>query len=243
MQDLGVQYGAFTALHDVSLTVSPGLVSYLVGPNGAGKTSLISAITGAARATGAIYLNGSLLPSKPYQRARLGIIRSFQELRLLPTFTIWEQILAAPLSRGLSKIDAVNNARSVVEQLKITELASRHPSELPYGQQKLVSIARVLACSPKVMLYDEPLSGLSDEDIALVINAIRENIRPDQICIVVEHNLPVVREFGIDIIVLHNGELIARGTSSVLDSPAVIHAYYGDFRPQQQVSSESVEGS
>lgn len=239
----------------VGLNVLDGGITAMIGPNGAGKTVLFNCISGIYRATaGSITFNGEeLIGKSPFHIARLGIGRSFQNLELFSQLTVIENLLVgrdAHFSGGavqamlhLPGIRRTEIAqRAVVEQLidffELWPIRNARARDLPYGQQKIVGLARAMALSPRLLLLDEPGSGLTrdeKEDLARFILRLRNNWRVSILW--VEHDLQMVMDLADLVHVLHGGVCIASGKpEEVRGDPHVIAAYIGDFNPKTAVT-------
>jgi sulfate-transporting ATPase len=180
-----VRFGGVVAVSNVSLHVRPGEVLGVIGPNGAGKTTLIDAITGFVPADGKIELDGQAIHSLPtYQRSRAGISRSFQSLELFEDISIAENLLIAAersispsagwMDRSPDWLRFGGPADLVIEEFQLWPHLGKLPSELPYGQRRLVAIARAMVARPAILLLDEPGSGLSDAEARELATQIRQ---------------------------------------------------------------------
>lgn len=249
---LTVRFGGLLALDDVSLRVDPGEIVAIIGPNGAGKTTLFNAICGFLRPqSGRITYRGEpLLGTAPHRLARLGIARTLQGLGLWPGLTVLENVvtgstihpgflsslLALP---GADRIEGelADQARDVLNLLGIGNLAARYPLTLPYGAQKRVIIARALMARPSLLLLDEPVSGLSSQEIRELAALIKE-LRTRMSVAVVEHHLDFVMAIADRVTVLNLGRVIATGSPAEIQrNPEVATAYLGE---EVSASSEAV---
>ncbi|MDX3354786.1 ABC transporter ATP-binding protein [Streptomyces sp. ME01-24h] len=242
---LGVSFGGLSALDAVSLSVQPGEVLGVIGPNGAGKTTLFNAVCGFVRpAAGTLHWQGRALPwPRPHQLARLGIARTLQGLGLFPRLTVLENVMVgasrharagfASALLGLPRSDRDerllrHRALAVLRELGAQDAADRLPGELPYGVQKQVALARALAGEPRLLLLDEPASGLSEDgmrELGEVIGGLRERMA----VVLVEHHMDLVMRVCDRVLVLDFGKVIAYGTpDEVRDDPLVTEAYLGD---------------
>lgn len=239
-------FGGLQVLAGVSLTVREGEILALVGPNGAGKTSVLNCVNGIYRAdSGRIrFAEREITGSPPHQVARLGIARSFQLVELFRHMTVLETLLlgrhmhmrtgiaAASLYWGPAEREEVAHRRKVEEILDFLELGpyrKRHVVNLPYGVQKLVGIGRALAMEPRLLLLDEPSSGLNrqeKEDLARFMLRIKHE--QDVTMLWVEHDIQLVADLADRIAVLHYGRKISEGPPErVLTDPVVVEAYLG----------------
>jgi sulfate-transporting ATPase len=221
--------------------VAPGEIVGLIGPNGAGKTTLIDSVTGFNRPSGgSIRLDDvSLLALPPWQRAVLGVGRSFQGLQLFNDMTVAENLMAAS-GRGsvLSGVrDLVhpgrpalgNGALAGIAHFGLEKVLARLPGELPYGQRSLVAIARALAREPAVLLLDEPAAGLSESERSQLSGLLAGLATSRDVgVLLVEHDIELVLRTCDRVIVLNFGQIIASGTpDEIRASDAVAKAYLG----------------
>jgi branched-chain amino acid transport system ATP-binding protein len=250
--DLTVRFGGILALDQVSLRIDPGEVVAIIGPNGAGKTTLFNAVCGFVRPdSGRINYRGeALLGTAPHRLARLGIARTLQGLGLWPGLSVQENVVAGSnLRPGLlasllalpssDRIEAelASKAHDILDRLGIAGYASAYPGTLPYGVQKRVIIARALMAEPSLLLLDEPVSGLSAQDIDELAGLINQ-LRTRMCVAVVEHHLDFVMAISDRIVVLNVGRVIASGTpQEIRDDPQVATAYLGEDVPTPEASS------
>ncbi len=247
VEDISVRFAGVKALTDVSLQVWPGELFAVIGPNGAGKTSLFNVLSRVYQpVTGRVTFEGhDLLRLKPYQVARVGIARTFQNLGQFPTMTVLDYLLLGRHTRMRSGIllggiylgptrseEKRNRAycQHLLDLLGLQRMQNHALGSLPYGLQKRADIARALALQPKLLLLDEPVAGMSleeTEDIAAVILDIKEQLGVTQI--LVEHDMALVMGIADRVLVLDFGRVIAQGTPSVVQAnPDVIKAYLGE---------------
>ena len=242
VEGVGVTFGGLKAVRDVSFEADTGRITSLIGPNGAGKTTLLNSISGFQRvSSGTVRFDGQDLRGlKPYRIARQGLVRTFQKTEVFGTLTVLRaaQIGALrnipPTLRDLLFTSAAERAevnRIAMEALELCDLggmADKTCSDLSYGEQRFLAFAVALAARPRMLLLDEPASGLNATE-AIRMRAILETLRSRSIGIVlVEHNMSLVMSISDRIVVLHHGELIASGTPSQIGKdPAVIEAYLG----------------
>jgi sulfate-transporting ATPase len=257
VQGLTVRYGAVVAVEDVSLGVEPGRVVGLIGPNGAGKTTLIDAVTGfTPPSAGAISLDGVDVGRwSASRRARAGLSRSFQSLELFGDATVLDNLRAASDPR-----DALSYFRDIVhpvqpelpgevvaaiKEFKLEDDLDRHVDDLPYGQRRLLAIARAVATHPSVLLLDEPAAGLGDVESAELAHLVRSLADDWRIgVLVVEHDMSFVMSVCDHIVVLDFGRKISEGTpDEVRNDPAVIAAYLGDEEAEHGDTAVVVSGT
>jgi len=232
-KDLNVRFGAHHAVVDVSFSVDAGQIVGLIGPNGAGKTTTFNAVSGVQTCTGHVFLDGVDVSRAPaHRRARLGMNRTFQRLEVFGSMTTRDNILtAAEISARAHRRplrDAVAVTDDIVDLLGLAEIANNRADALPTGQARLVELGRALATSPKVVLLDEPASGLDEQEsvrLADVLNGLTER---GTALLLVEHDVDLVMRLCSDIYVLDFGEVIAHGNpEEIRGDTKVQDAYLG----------------
>jgi branched-chain amino acid transport system ATP-binding protein len=232
-------FGGITALKDVSFTVTRGEIGGIIGPNGAGKTTVFNVITGAYAANlGRILLNGRPIDGlKPYQIARLGVARTFQNIRLFGSMTVWEHLLVAQPRRNLLRLalpanltgcGARRRAEKVLTLLGLEAYRDRLAKSLSYGLQRKVEIARALTSAPKLLLLDEPVAGMNREESEDLRHLLLRLKATGLTIFVIEHDMPFVMRLCDYLYVLDFGVVVAVGDpASIRRNPVVIDAYMG----------------
>ena len=215
------------ALDGVSIGVEEGEIVGLIGPNGSGKTTLLNLASGVLRPTsGRISVGGvDATGHWPHDFARLGVGRTFQQVRLFTEMTVAENVEVGAVARGqdAARVDAL------LERLRLAQVRDRLAVTLPYGQQRRAEIARALAGSPRFLLLDEPAAGMNEAESDDLLEAIKA-VRDDEGCavLIVDHDLRLIMRLCERIHVLAEGKTICEGTAEeVRRDPAVIQAYLG----------------
>ena len=239
-------FGGVTALKDVSFAVTRGDITGVIGPNGAGKTTLFNIITGIYTQTaGTVTLKGQDVSGRPpEQLARLGMVRTFQNIELFGQMTVRENVMVGMHTKsscGLLSC-ALKMPWSIMEERRIrqgtdkwldftgiTGLADVTAANLPFGKGRLLEIARALAVEPEIILMDEPAAGLNSQETLALAQLIRR-IRDLGITVVlVEHDMELVMDICDRIVVLNLGEKLAEGTPrEIQENPHVVAAYLGE---------------
>ncbi|HWI84239.1 ABC transporter ATP-binding protein [Ramlibacter sp.] len=246
VRDLAVRFGGVLAVNNVSFDVRRGEVFTLIGPNGAGKTTVFNLISRIYQPTaGSMVYEGRLLTQQPPHRiAALGIARTFQNIELFEHATVlhnlligrhthrrtglWSDLLFTPAARR-AELEAREKVERVIEFLELQHHRDSLVAGLPYGVRKVVELARALCTEPKLLLLDEPSSGLNVEetdDMAFWIQDIRDDLGIT--VLMVEHDMALVSKVSDRVLAMNQGEVLALGTPrEVQDHPGVIEAYLG----------------
>lgn len=239
-------FGGVTALEDVSFFINKGEITGVIGPNGAGKTTLFNIITGIYTQTaGRVMLNNTDVSGQPPEKlARLGMVRTFQNIELFGQMTVLENVMVGLHTRSTSGLLACSlrmpwsrseekriraGALKWLEFTGITELADVTASNLPFGKGRILEIARALAVEPSIILMDEPAAGLNSQE-TLGLAQLIQRIRDLGITVVlVEHDMELVMDICDRIVVLNLGRKLAEGTPrEIQENHEVIAAYLGD---------------
>lgn len=246
-ENVTMRFGGVTAVSDLSLAIPQGAIVGIIGPNGAGKTTVFNVLSGfyTPQEGEVIFAGKSIKGRKPYQICRLGMARTFQNIRLSPQMSVLENIMVgchvrrrslwwmAPL--GLPRFyreeaDIARKSRLLAERLHLSEHLDEKAGSLPYGAQRRLEIARALATTPRLLLLDEPAAGMNpQESLELMhfIGRIRDEF--DLTILLIEHDMKVVMGVCQYIWVMEYGALIAQGDpDAVRSNPVVIRAYLGE---------------
>jgi ABC-type branched-subunit amino acid transport system ATPase component/ABC-type branched-subunit amino acid transport system permease subunit len=239
-------FGGLRAVDGVDLTVEAGTITALIGPNGSGKTTLFNLVTGAMPlGDGEIWFDGTRIDRMPpWERAHLGLGRTFQITRLFKSMTVLENVVAPLPSAhwGLMAKDAVGGheaerARELLDFVGLGRFGQQQAGALSYGQQKLVELAQVLMLEPTMILLDEPAGGINPTLVNRMVEIIRDLNRQGIAFLVVEHNIPLVLDLCDPVAVLSRGRVIAQGPPSIVRAdPIVLEAYLGpEWLPAEPV--------
>ncbi len=239
-------FGGVTALEDVSFTVEKGAITGVIGPNGAGKTTLFNIVSGIYQQTfGKVFLEGKDVSNLPPERlARLGMVRTFQNIELFSAMTVLENVMVGLHTRSSSGLLSCSlkmpwsmteerrireGALKWLEFTGISDLADVTAGNLPFGKGRLLEIARALAVEPRIILMDEPAAGLNSQETLGLSRLIQEICKTGISVVLVEHDMELVMDICDRIVVLNLGKKLAEGTPrEIQENPEVIAAYLGD---------------
>ena len=245
--DLGISFGGLRAVDELNMKIEKGALVGMIGPNGAGKTTVFNMLTGVYRPTdGGIRLDGqNVVGKKPFEINKMGIARTFQNIRLFGKLSVLDNVklgfhndvkyslleTLVHLGRYRKKEKAMD--RKAMEILRVFDLDNEwdvKASNLPYGKQRKLEIARALATEPKLLLLDEPAAGMNPNETAELMQTIQLVRKQfDVTVLLIEHDMRLVSGICEYLYVLNFGRLLAEGTpSEVLSNPEVITAYLGD---------------
>ena len=262
LKDASITFGGLRAVAPLSFTLPRGQLAAIIGPNGAGKTTVFNLLTGVyAPTSGEIWFDekriaapGKSLP--PHQMARRGIARTFQNIRLFSEMSVEDNVRCAFFARAGYGLGATflrsakalqqekwieNETANLLNVMRLTSRASTRARNLPYGDQRRLEIARALATQPKLLLLDEPTSGMNPtetEEVTKIIGEVRE--RFDLSILLIEHHMSLVMKICERVIVLDGGVLLADDApQKVRDDPHVIAAYLGESDAEVEEAIES----
>jgi len=250
LEDVHMQFGKVTALSGISLKIRKGEIHSVIGPNGAGKTVMMNIINGLYHPQkGKVSYKGQKVNHlKPYERAKLGIARTFQKVEVFGGMTVLDNIrlgrhvhyksgiFSGSWYLGKAAKEEIEHRKFIEEEiidlLEIEQIRHKPVGMLPYGLQKRVELGRALALGPELLILDEPLAGLNleeVEDMARFILDVNEEERWKVTCLLVEHDMGVVMDLSERVFVLNFGNMIIDGTpKEVQNNPDVIKAYLGE---------------
>ena len=246
VRGLTVRFGGVRAVDDVTFDLAKGTILGVIGPNGAGKTTMFDAISGFVPSTGHVKLDGEEISGKnPEVRSRHGLGRSFQDARLFPSLTVYET-LAVSFERHIRAQDVVSTAlrmpwvsraekrikvrvNELIELMGLGAFRDKFVSELSTGSRRIVDLAVIMAHEPKVLLLDEPSSGIAQKETeALGPLLLHLRDHTGATLIVVEHDMPLIQSISDELLALETGAVLLRGTpETVIEDPRLVASYLG----------------
>jgi len=239
-EGLNKSFGGVRAVQNVSIAVPENSIFALIGPNGAGKSTLLNLLSGIYQPdSGDLYFKENNLIGLPaHRRVRLGIARTFQKIRLFKQLTLLENVLAgfhihqdAPFWKSLFYGNTGRfreEARELLDFVGLADHAGERAGALPYGQQRMLEVARALATRPRLFMLDEPAAGLNAAEVDFLLKRLEQIGRRGVTIVVVEHNMDLVMNVAQRVFVMDHGEPLFEGTPrEVQANPAVIEAYLG----------------
>jgi len=245
LDSLCKHFGGIVVADSISLEVKAGEILGLIGPNGAGKTSLFNLISGVYPPdSGEIVVGGQCVTNLPtYRRARLGVARTWQHMRLFSTMTVLENMLVAPrhypgeqisqivfrpLRTAAVLLELRERAISILRRMKIEAIRDANVNDIPFGQQKLVGLARALMNGGDYLLLDEPMAGVEGTAYETMKAIVRDEAAAGKVVCVVEHNVSFIRDLCNSAVFMANGRIVERGNvESLLSSKALTELYFG----------------
>jgi branched-chain amino acid transport system ATP-binding protein len=246
MRNITLRFGGVVAIKDISFDIREGEIRAIIGPNGAGKSSMLNVISGFYHPQdGQVLYRGKVRPQmRPYQVARLGIARTFQNIALFEGMTVLDNVMTGRLNHmnasvlqqamwwGKAQREEVENRRKaeeVIDFLQIQHIRKTPVGRLPYGLKKRVELARALVAEPKILLLDEPMAGMNveeKEDMSRFILDVNDEFGTT--IVLIEHDMGVVMDLSDRVVVMDYGKKIGDGTpEEIRANPAVIDAYLG----------------
>jgi branched-chain amino acid transport system ATP-binding protein len=240
-RDLTKRFGSLTAVDEVTWSVEPGETKAIIGPNGAGKSTFFNMLSGVFPPTsGEIEFNGeSITEKQEHEIARLGLVKTYQKTNIFGESTVFENIrIAAQMNETTynmwsksSNMTAVNDrAEAVLDRVGLSEERDRVAEELPHGLQRKIEVGIALATDPDVILFDEPIAGMSEDgrrEILTVLEELSED--PSLTIVLTEHDFDLVMNFAEEITVLHQGSILTEGTpEEITGDEEVQRVYLGD---------------
>jgi branched-chain amino acid transport system ATP-binding protein len=228
---ISVGFGGVKALSAVTIELRQGALLGVIGPNGAGKTTLVNVLTGFQRPTaGSIEVDSRTMRRYgPTKAVNAGVARTFQGARLFRSLTVRENVEVSLCARGMGRRAAALRAAAILEWSGMKHRATAVAGDLPFGEERMIGIARALGASPRFLLLDEPAAGLNEKECATLVDLMRR-IPQDFGCglLLIEHNMDVIMRTCSRLHVLDHGSTIALGpTEEVRRDPKVLAAYLG----------------
>ena len=245
IKGLAKSFGGIIVADNIDLIMRSGRILGLIGPNGAGKTSLFNLVSGLYPPNaGSVSLDGKPLDGLPlHERARLGLARTWQHVRLFPSLSVLDNLIMgarhypaeslATLMLRPGKIRAAATAasakaRDILARIGLPEAADKSIADLPYGQQKLVGVGRALMNDARCLLLDEPMAGVEGQAYEAMQKIVREVAHAGVAVCVVEHNIAFIRDLCDEAVFMFQGRILARGSiAELIDNPELTELYFG----------------
>jgi branched-chain amino acid transport system ATP-binding protein len=245
VKGLQKSFGGIVVARDIDLALQSGRIVGLIGPNGAGKTSLFNLITGVVKPdAGTVALAGETVDKlKFHQRIRRGLSRTWQNIRLFPSLPVLDNLLVAthdypgerlvdillrPARLRLHDKAAREKARNILDKMGLARVAEDRVADLPYGQQKLIGVARALMGDARCLLLDEPMAGVEGQSYAAMQRVVREVAERGVAVCVVEHNIAFIRDLCDEGVFMFSGAIMARGSvAELIRDPQLTELYFG----------------
>jgi branched-chain amino acid transport system ATP-binding protein len=243
VEGLHKRFGGIVVSDNIHLSIGAGEILGLIGPNGAGKTSLFNLISGVLRPdAGSIFLNGDKIDGAPlYKRARMGIARTWQHMLLFRTMTVLDNLLIGPrdyagesvlrLAFGRARLRTAeaamrDRAMGILDRMGLAQTAESHVVDLPFGQQKLIGLARTLMNDGDLLLLDEPMAGVEGAAYETMQRVVRQEAEAGRAVCVVEHNVSFIRDLCSRAIFMAQGKILQDGSVEELISSSVLTELY-----------------
>ena len=225
------RFGGLTVVNDLDITVQKGDIVGLIGPNGAGKTTLFNLLVGLIKpSSGEVYFEGNSLRNTPtFERSRMGLVKTFQNVALFSDMNVIENVLTGALQK-MPLAKAKEFALFNLEKVGLAHIASKNAAELTFPEKALVELARTLCTCPKLVLLDEVMAALNETEMDHILELIQKLRNSEGLTfVVIEHHMRAIMNLCEKIVVINFGKKIAEGTPSYISQhPEVIAAYLGD---------------
>lgn len=256
VENASVSFGGLRALKDVSIEAREGEITALIGPNGAGKSTLLGAVSGFTRLDeGQVSFRGrDITGMRPHDGIRTGLARTFQDLEVMQRLTVAENVLlgfpdqpAERLSRLLftprsvrrQHRETVQRTVDLLHYVGLLDRADTLASDLSYGEQKMLVVARLLATGADMLMLDEPGAGLPDVNLHQIGSVLRQAVTDGRTVLLVDHNMDLIMNYADRVTVLHHGQVIATGTPAQIQADqSVIDVYFS-----RSHTADEAEGS
>lgn len=243
IRNLSMRFGGLAAISNLEMDIEDGEIRGLIGPNGAGKTTLFNVVSGVYKPSGGAirFRSSNISTLKPHQTARLGIVRTFQSITLFRNFTVirnvlvgghlhagygyWRSLFDTPKNRELEQHN-LQRAHEILEFMGLLEYRNEPAGSLPHGHQRALGIAIALAARPKILLLDEPCTGMNTEETGGMVDLIARIREGGVTILLIEHDMKVVMGLCDTITVLNFGTKIAEGAPDAIQKNAAVHEAY-----------------